>query len=242
MPDNEISLKSLPVYSYKIVATYPHNPESFTQGFAYDNGFLYEGTGLYGHSRLLCYSLNGDDVKSTYLPSHLFGEGITVFGDRVVQLTWKAGIGIVWDKKSLQMKRLFSYRSDGWGLTHDDQWLIMSDGSSTLAFLNPTTFTFHHRITVTDNNGPVLLINELEYIKGEIWANIWKDDQIIRINPLTGKVLGRIDLSALTKASSPGGGEDVLNGIAYDRKNDRIFITGKRWDKLFQIKIIEREK
>ena len=242
MPGAKSSTQSTPVYGYEIVATYPHNPDSFTQGLSYDNGLLYEGTGLYGHSSLMRYSLKDTQFDIGRLPNHLFGEGVTVFGELVIQLTWKAGIGIVWDKKNLQVKRLFSYRSEGWGITHDGQFLIMSDGSSTLTFLDPTTFSLHHKITVTDNNGPVHLINELEYIKDEIWANIWRDDRIIRIDPITGRIIGIIDLSGLAAVSSPGGEENVLNGIAYDKENDRIFVTGKRWDKIYEIKIVKKKK
>ena len=242
MPAVESSAQPIPAYGYKIIATYPHDPDSFTQGLVFDNGSFYEGTGLYGRSRLLRYTFNDTRFDVGKLPNHLFGEGVTVFGEQVVQLTWKAGVGIVYDKKNFQVKRLFRYPGEGWGITHDGRWLIMSNGSSSLSFLDPSTFTLHHRITVTDNNGPVQQINELEYIKGEIWANIWRDDRIIRINPLTGWVLGRIDFSALTKASSPGGEENVLNGIAYDKENDRIFVTGKRWDKIFEIKIVKKRK
>ena len=234
--------QSPPVYGYEIVATYDHNPESFTQGLAYDNGFLYEGTGKYGRSRVIRMSLEGSNYEIRQLPKHLFGEGITVYSDIIVQLTWKAGIGIVWDKESLQIKRLFKYSGEGWGVTHNGTWLIMSDGSATLSFLDPLTFSVHHRLPVFDINGPVQQLNELEYIKGEIWANIWRDNRIARIDPKSGEVTGWIDFSPLVDMMAPASADNVLNGIAYDKENDRIFVTGKRWDKLFEIKIVEKKK
>lgn len=230
-----------PVYGYEIVATYPHDPNSFTQGFAYDNGLVYEGTGIYGHSRLMRYFLDGTHFQSGTLPNHLFGEGITVYGDLVIQLTWKAGLGIVWDKNTLQVQRLFRYPSEGWGLTHDGRWLIISNGSNRLAFIDPITFSFHHHLLVSDSNGPVQQLNELEYVKGEIWANIWRDDRIVRINPENGKVTGWIDFAGLVEMAAPAGQDNVLNGIAYDKKNSRIFVTGKRWSQLFEIRVTKKE-
>ena len=233
------SVTSPSVYSYEIIATYPHDPASFTQGLAYDNGLLYEGTGNYGHSRLISKLLDGSSVNVRSLAPHLFGEGITVFGDDIVQLTWKSRMGIVWDKKSFQVKRIFHYPTEGWGITHNDQSLILSDGTSTLYFLDPSTFSIHHTIDVSSQQAAVSKLNEIEYIKGEIWANIWQDNRIVRIDPETGKVNSWIDLSELVQSSAPAGIDYVLNGIAYDKENDRIFITGKCWDTLFQIKIIE---
>lgn len=241
-PNAAFSATEPPVYGYEIIAIYPHDPDFFTQGLVFNNGVVYEGTGLYGSSRLLRYTFNDTRFDVGKLPNHLFGEGVTVFGEQVVQLTWKAGIGIVWDKKSFQVKRLFRYPGEGWGITHDGRWLIMSNGTSSLSFIDPITFSFHHHLPVFDNNGPVQQINELEYIKGEIWANIWKDDRIIRIDPVTGRVISLIDLSGLAAVSSPGGEENVLNGIAYDKENDRIFVTGKRWDKIYEIKIVKKSK
>jgi glutaminyl-peptide cyclotransferase len=186
--------------------------------------------------------LDGSNVKACSLPPHLFGEGITVFGDDIIQLTWKARIGIVWDKKTLKVKSIFHYPTEGWGITNDGQWLIMSDGSATLFFLDPSTFTLHHRILVTDKNGPVRNLNELEYVKGEIWANIWRDNRIARIDSKSGEVTGWIDLTGLVAMAAPGENENVLNGIAYDAENDRIFVTGKRWNQLFEINVVEKKK
>lgn len=226
------------IYGFEIIERYRHDPQSFTQGLVFDEEFLYEGTGKYGQSRLIAMFLDGSNVQVRSLAPHLFGEGITVFGDDIVQLTWKSRTGIVWDKKNLQVKRIFHYPTEGWGITHDGQWLIMSDGSATLFFLDPSTYTLHHRITVTDEKGPVRRLNELEYIKGEIWANIWQDDRIARIDPKSGKVTGWIDFARLVKMAAPPGPDNVLNGIAYDKENNRIFITGKQWSQLFEIRVI----
>lgn len=236
------SSNTLPVYGYEIVATYNHDTTFFTQGLVFDNGMLYEGTGKYGQSRLICMHTDGSIKKIRKLPSHLFGEGVTVFGDDIVQLTWKAGIGIVRDKKSFQVKRIFHYFGEGWGITHDNQWLIMSDGSSSLYFLDPLSFSYHHKLEVSASGTPVKFLNELEYIKGEIWANIWKDSRIVKINPMNGNVTGWVDLSELNRKEASAGGDNVLNGIAYDNENDRIFVTGKYWSKIFEIKILKKEK
>ena len=226
-------------YDYEIVATYPHDPKAFTQGLCFADGVLYEGTGLYGSSALRRMTPEGDEAEIRLLPKNLFGEGVTVFRDRVIQLTWKSGTGIVWDKNDLRVIRIFNYQTkEGWGITHNNQWLIMSDGSATLYFLDPDSFEVRRRLTVTGENGPVTRLNELEYIKGEIWANIWKKNRIARINEENGRVVGWLDLSEVVSLASPEQGEEnVLNGIAYDSEKDRIFVTGKRWDKLYEIKV-----
>ncbi len=226
------------VSEYEIVAVYDHDSSSFTQGLCFVEGMLYEGTGLYGFSTLRRKRLESDDVEVRSLPNDLFGEGVTVYKDRVIQLTWKAGTGIVWEKKDLHFKRTFRYSTEGWGITHDSEWLIMSDGSDTIYFLDPESFEIQRRLKVTDGGTPVAQLNELEYINGEIWANIWKENRIARINPANGMVTGWVDLSSLVALAEPAEGEgNVLNGIAYDSENDRIFVTGKRWKKLFEIKV-----
>ena len=222
---------------FSIINIYSHDPAAFTQGLCFVDGLLYEGTGLYGHSTLRRGPLSGENQLIRSLPGELFGEGITVWQDRVVQLTWKSGTGLVWEKKNMRPRAIIHYPTQGWGLTHDQQWLIMSDGSNFLYFLNPDTFRLDHKLAVTDQERPVTLLNELEFVKGEIWANIWRDNRIARINPLNGQVIGWLDMAPLVALVSPGDHDDVLNGIAYDSGNDRIFVTGKRWNKLFEIRI-----
>ncbi len=231
-----------PILSYKIIDSYPHDQTSFTQGLYFEDEVFFEGTGLYGKSKLLKKNLAGETLASTKLQSHLWGEGVTVVNNRVIQLTWKAGMGFVRDKQSVNLKaiRTFSYNGEGWGLTYDGQWLIMSNGSHILSFLDPDTFQVHHQIFVQDNTTPVTMLNELEYIEGEIWANIWKSTDIVRINPKTGQVMTRIDLSDLVQEASPPGNGNVLNGIAYDAEKRRIFITGKRWPQIYEIRVLDK--
>lgn len=228
----------LPVlYTYSVVNTYPHDKEAFTQGLIYENGFLYEGTGLEGKSTLRKEKLiTGELVKAYTLPSDVFGEGIATFDNRIVQITWKSQVAFVFDKESFQLLAKHYYpMKEGWGLTYDGTSLIMSDGSSVIYFLDKEYFAETSRIEVYDNEGPVKNLNELEYINGEIWANIFTTDTIVRINPATGAVTGKIDLAGLLKDSDRDSNTDVLNGIAYDKDNNRIFVTGKNWPKLFQI-------
>ena len=231
-----------PVYGYEVITVYDHDPKSFTQGLCFAEGMLYEGTGLYGFSTLRRKHLESDTVEARSLPKDLYGEGVTVYEDQVIQLTWKSGTGIVWAKKDLHFKRTFHYSTEGWGITHDNERLIMSDGSDTLYFLDPGSFEIKRRLTVTDRNTFVSRLNELEYINGEIWANIWKENRIARIDPASGKVTGWVDLSGLVALAEPEpGGDNVLNGIAYDSDRDRIFVTGKRWKKLFEIKVKRKD-
>jgi glutamine cyclotransferase len=224
-------------FSYEIVRTYPHDPAAFTQGLAFDEGVLYEGTGLHGQSSLRVVELGtGDVVAMNSLHPRLFGEGVTVLGDKIIQLTWKSRLGLVYDKNSLDLQRTFRYPTEGWGLTHDGERLILSDGTATLYFLNPGNYTEVGRIEVRDENGPVTQLNELEYVKGEILANVWKSTRIARISPKTGRVTGWIELaglSGLVKANE----QAVLNGIAYDAQGDRLFVTGKFWPTLFEIRL-----
>lgn len=230
---------SVPLYTYRVKAVYPHDPLAFTQGLVYTGGILYESTGLRGHSSLRRVALETGKVlqKTTLLPM-FFGEGIAVFHDHIYQLTWTSGTGFVYDEKTLALQREFHFGVEGWGMTHDDTSLIVSDGSPNLYFWDPDTLLETRRITVRDGTKPVENLNELEYIDGEIYANIWQQDRIARISPRTGKVLAWIDLTGLLPTSERTGKEDVLNGIAYDPDGKRLFVTGKLWPKLFQIELV----
>jgi glutamine cyclotransferase len=229
----------IPVYSYNIVNTYPHDPDAFTQGLVFDDGVLYEGTGLYGQSSLRRVELEtGDVLQVRELSDQFFGEGITIFGDRIIQLTWQSNIGFVYDKDRFELLQEFSYSTEGWGITHDGTRLIMSDGTSKLRFLDPQTFEEIGQVEVFDSNGPVTRLNELEYVEGEIYANVWQTDRIARIAPETGRVTGWIDLEGLLDVEDYSGKVDVLNGIAYDGQTDRLFVTGKLWPKLFEIELV----
>lgn len=229
----------VPVYTYRIVNTYPHDRGAFTQGLVFEEGILYEGTGLRGRSTLRRVELDtGDVLKLHPLPLDLFGEGVTVLGDRIFQLTWKAQVGFVYDKDSFELLREFTYPTEGWGITHDGQRLIMSDGTSTLHFLDPETLEEIGQIEVYDRNGPVISLNELEYIGGEVYANVWKTERIARIDPQTGQVTGWINLAGLLSEEDRVQPVNVLNGIAYDAENDRLFVTGKLWPKLFEIELM----
>ncbi len=224
-----------PTYGYEIVNTYPHDTGAFTEGLVYDGGYLYESTGLYGSSTLRRVDLEtGTVLKSLALPNQYFGEGLAVIGDEIIQLTWRSNVGFVYNKESFALIREFTYPSEGWGLTYDGSRLIMSDGSSNLYFLDPTTFARLGQITVFDMN-PVSNLNELEYIKGKVYANVFGEDKIAVIDPKTGKVEAWIDLSSLPGPKSIP--DDVLNGIAYDSVSDRLFVTGKMWPNLYEIKL-----
>lgn len=226
-------------YTYTVVNTYPHDPQAFTQGLIYVDGVLYEGTGLYGQSSLRRVDLETGSVLQRYdLPAQFFGEGITLAGDRIIQLTWQSNVGFVYDKDSFELLGEFQYPTEGWGITHDGARLIMSDGTANLYFRDPETFAEIGRVTVQDDSGPVVRLNELEYIDGEVYANIWQTDRIARIDPQTGRVTAWIDLTGLLSAEDRQEPVDVLNGIAYDAANDRLFVTGKLWPKLFEIELI----
>ena len=227
-------------YGYEIVAVYEHDPQAFTQGFCFADGMLYEGTGLYGQSTLRRVNLEGGGLELRRLPDNYFGEGVTVFGDLVIQLTWQSHTGIVWDRESLQFIRSFFYTTEGWGITHDGRQLIMSDGSATLAFLDPQTYTRQKSIVVADGAVEISRLNELEYVKGQVWANIWQENRIVMIDPADGQVAGWLDLSDLAARYAPADVDSVLNGIAYDSENDRIYITGKRWSKIFEIRLVQK--
>jgi len=229
----------IPVYTYKVVNTYPHDRSAFTEGLVFEDGFLYEGTGLHGRSTLRRVKFEtGEILQICELPPQLFGEGVTIYGDKIIQLTWQSHIGFVYDKYNFKLLQEFNYPDEGWGITHDGKHLIMSDGTSTLHFLDPETFEEIDQIEVYANDIPVTRINELEYIQGEIYANIWQTDRIARIDPLTGQVVGWIDLKGILSPEVDSETVDVLNGIAYDAKNDRLFVTGKFWPKLFEIELM----
>jgi glutamine cyclotransferase len=224
-------------YTYEVVKVYPHDEDAFTQGLVIDSGVLYEGTGLWGRSSLRRVDLETGSVAQVYsLPGDVFGEGITVFGDRIVQLTWKAHKGFVYDKGSFELLQEFSYPTEGWGITNNGSLLIMSDGSANLYFLDPETFTKVGQVEVHDN-GPVTELNELEYINGEVYANVWGEDRIAVINPVSGQVTAWIDLTGIytREVTDP---DSVLNGIAYDVDGGRLFVTGKLWSQLFEIKLV----
>jgi len=232
-----------PVLGYRIVNTYPHDPRAFTQGLVFADGILYEGTGLRGQSSLRKVDLKtGNILRVRQLSAHFFGEGITIYGNRVIQLTWRAKVGFVYDRQTFQLLETFNYPTEGWGITHDGRSLIMSDGTSTLYFLDPQTFQEVDRLAVHTRDGPVSRLNELEYVQGEIYANVWKTDRIARISPQTGEVVGWIDLEGLLKPEDRNSRIDVLNGIAYDVENDRLFVTGKLWPKLFEIELVVPKK
>ena len=228
-----------PVYSYNVVNTYPHDRSAFTQGLVFEDGVLYEGTGLNGRSTLRRVELETGEVLQIHeLPAQFFGEGVTVYGNDIIQLTWQSHVGFVYDRDSFELLQEFNYSTQGWGITHDGERLIMSDGTATLYFLDPETFEEIGRVGVYDNDGSVNRLNELEYVQGEIYANVWQTNCIARIDPQTGQVVGWIELKGLLTPEDRGELVDVLNGIAYDAENARLFVTGKLWPKLFEIELI----
>lgn len=233
------SSQDIPIFTFRVVNSYPHDPKAFTQGLAFSEGFLYEGTGLRGRSSLRKVELEtGVVLEERILSPNYFGEGITCFENTIIQLTWRSNTGLIYDRNSFDLLNEFRYSSEGWGITSDGNRLIMSDGSSTLRVLDPTTFQNIGNIEVSHSHGLLKGLNELEYVRGEILANVWPRDIIARISPETGRVSGWINLRGLLAPEDRPAGVDVLNGIAYDRKSDRLFVTGKLWPKLFEIELI----
>lgn len=229
-------------YGFRILNTYPHDPEAYTQGLFYHKGYLYEGTGQQGASSLrMVEPETGKILQSVNLSREYFGEGIALLDEKIYQLTWTNGTGFVYDVATFKSLNTFSYSTQGWGLTTNGKELIMSDGSNLIYFREPNGFSEMHRIEVFDNNGPVKMLNELEYINGKIYANVYLTERIVIINPETGVVEGNIDMKGLLKPTERTGKEDVLNGIAFDPERNRVFVTGKYWGKLFQVEFIKKK-
>ncbi len=227
-------------YTYTVVNRYPHDPGAFTQGLVYLGGVFYEGTGQRGASSLRRVEAETGRVLQQHdLAGEYFGEGIAVVDEQIYQLTWQEGVAFLYDRATFDEVERFAYAGEGWGLTYDGARLIMSDGSATLTFRDPATFAPLDTVQVYDEHGPVVRLNELEYIAGEVYANIWQTDLIVRIDPATGRVTGRIDLAGLLSADERQQ-TDVLNGIAYDAAGDRLFVTGKWWPALFEIRLEPR--
>jgi glutaminyl-peptide cyclotransferase len=230
-----------PEYTYEIVHTYPHDTSAYTQGLLYLNGVLYEGTGLEGHSSIRKVKLEtGEVLQKRDIPEEYFGEGIIIWKDRLMELTWKGERGFIYDLTTFAPRGQFEYPGEGWGLTLDGKRIIMSDGTPQLRFWDPETLKETGRITVTDEGRPVSQLNELETVKGEVYANVYQTDRIARIDPSTGKVVGWIDLTGILPPADRTSETDVLNGIAYDVAGDRLFVTGKLWPKLFEIRLTRK--
>jgi glutaminyl-peptide cyclotransferase len=230
-------------YGYQVVHVYPHDRSAFTQGLEFRAGFLYEGTGLNGHSMLRKVKLEtGEVVQQINLSPEYFGEGITVINQQIIELSWRNQIGFVYDQNSFRRLRSFSYSGEGWGLTNDGSQIYMSDGTPEIRVWDPVTLQEKRRFTVRDGAAPVTYLNELEWVRGEIYANVWQTDRIVRISPTDGRVLGWVDLSGLLDAADRAEKVDVLNGIAYDVLGDRLFVTGKLWPKLFEIRIVPKPR
>jgi glutamine cyclotransferase len=229
------------VYDFRVVNTYPHDSKDFTQGLIYLDGYLYEGTGKKGFSSLSKKVLEtGEVLQSKQLSNRYFGEGIEVVGDKLFQLTWQSHMVFVYDKTSFEQLATHYNATEGWGLAYDGKRLILSDGSATLQFMDPETFAPLGKVAVTLDGNPINMLNELEYIDGEVWANVWMTDYIVRIDPETGLVKSYIDLTGLSDLTELGSNEAVLNGIAWDAENRRLFVTGKHWSNLFEIELVRR--
>ncbi len=234
------SSSTVVTYTYSIVNTYIHDANAFTEGLLYEDDVLYESTGLYGSSTLRIVNLqNGSVLQEVKLPAEFFGEGITLVNGKILQLTWREQTGFIYDPTTLTLEGNFSYATEGWGITFDGNRLIMSDGTSNLYFLDPANYQLIGQIQVRDGNFSVVNLNELEYVKGDVYANIWQQQKIAIINPQTGQVKAYIDLSGIG-TSIDMSGQNVLNGIAYDAQNDRLYVTGKNWSHLFEIKLVSK--
>ncbi|TAE31198.1 MAG: glutaminyl-peptide cyclotransferase [Candidatus Kapaibacterium sp.] len=229
--------EAIPLYTYEVVKTIPHDTRAFTQGLAFYDGELLESTGQYGSSSLRRLDrATGKVLQRLNLDAAYFAEGMVAVQGKIYQLTWQAGIGFIYDAKTFRQLRTFSYFGEGWGLTYDGAEMIMSDGTSNLRFLDADSLLIRKMLSVTSNGAPVKNLNELEYVNGEIWANIWQTDSIARINPQTGKVTAWIDLSGL-QTPEERANADVLNGIAFDSKREVLLVTGKNWSKLYEIRL-----
>ena len=232
---------STPVDTYRVVKVYPHDPSAYTQGLIYRDGFLYESTGLNGSSSLRKVRLEtGEVVQQRRIDRAHFAEGLADWNDQLVQLTWQSNVAFVYELASFAPRRTLSYSGEGWGLTHDGKRFILSDGTNQLRFLDPETFRELGRVTVVDGQTPVRDLNELEYVRGEIYANVWHTDRIARISPETGRVVRWIDLRGLMSGGVKLDAEAVLNGIAHDPARKSLFVTGKLWPRLFEIEVIQR--
>lgn len=230
-----------PTYVAEVLQSWPHDPDAYTQGLLFQDGKLFESTGLVGKSSIREVDLtSGRVLRKKDLPEPYFGEGIAIVGNDLFEITWTSGAAFVYDAKTFEKKGQLKYEGEGWGLTTDGTSIVMSDGTAALRFRDPKTFAVTRSITVTDHGTPVPQLNELEWVKGEIWANVYQTDQIVRIDPATGTVTGWIDLAGLLPLIDRTGKEDVLNGIAYEPKTDRYIVTGKLWPKLYEIRLKKR--
>lgn len=231
-----------PEYGYRVMRVYPHDPGAFTQGLEFRAGFLYESTGLEGRSSVRKVKLEtGEVLQKIDIDPRIFGEGITVINQQIIELTWKNQFGFVYDQNSFRRLRTFAYRGEGWGLANDGSRIFMSDGTSQIRVWDPVTLQEKNRLSVHDGARAIDQLNELEWVRGEIYANVWQSDRIARISPADGKVLGWIDLAGILPPAERQG-TDVLNGIAYDSFGDRLFVTGKLWPKLFEIKLAPKAR
>lgn len=236
---NSISEEFTTVMTYEVLNSFPHDPQAFTQGLVYHEGYLYESTGLYGESTLRKVDPEtGEVLMEVDLPAEYFAEGLVIFEDQLFQLTWREGTGFIYNLEDFALLDQFNYQTEGWGLAHDGERLIMSDGTNKLYFLDLSSLQVTGSVDVTFQGEKIVRLNELEYIRGEIYANIWQTDLIVRIDPAAGDVLGWIDLAGILPDDFRTPETDVLNGIAYDPENDRLFITGKRWPRLYEIRLL----
>ncbi len=239
VPPAQRTAMRAPTARYEVVRSYPHDPDAFTQGLTVSDGVLYESTGLHGKSTVRKVKLeNGEVLQVQKVDRQYFGEGIAVWRDRIFHLTYQSGLGFIYDRQTFERVGTFTYPGEGWGITHDGTRLIMSDGSAALRFLDPATQRETGRVQVHDGAVPVEHLNELEFVRGAVLANVWQTDRIVRIDPVTGRVLEWVDFSGLLSPADRAQQPDVLNGIAYDAATDRLFVTGKLWPRLFEVRIL----
>ncbi len=239
--DTHLEGSSIPQYTFRVVHAYPHDPQAFTQGLEFHDGFLYEGTGLEGRSTLRKEKLEtGEVLREISLKPTVFGEGITMLAARIIQITWQSHAGYVYDSASFRLLRTFSYPGEGWGLANDGQRIFFSDGTAQIRCLDGQTLAEKRRFTVHDGARAIDQLNELEWVRGELYANVWQTDLIGRISPDDGRVLGWIDLAGLLPRADRTAETNVLNGIAYDAVGDRLFVTGKLWPQLFEIRLVRK--